>query len=302
MMSMMSTPSKRPVLPRKRFHAIVVLIFVDDEFQIHIIPAGEGAGGFADILLGVVAHAHGEHFHDFAREIFVGRAFDVDSGVEEGEHAGILRHGDHEVTEIAGAVVFVELQFGEELAVVADLGLVGGVMTVPEERHLFLERARAGEHAVGPPIGHAVGFENAGAEPVEKFVDDGLEAAVAGGLDLDAERFTVLLGHIGDGWAAGRKRFEAGIANAGFIEGGHVADVGAFVADQARDGLRRRHLGERVNLSRRASESGAFQQVRGEVAIPVFGADGREIVLPGGGSGGLGEQGSGRDRNHHGDG
>jgi hypothetical protein len=70
-----------------------------------------------------------------------------------------------------------------------------------------------------------------------------LEAAVPGGLHFDPERFAVLLGHIGDGGAAGRKRFEAGIANAGFIEGRHVANVGAFVADQARDGLRGSHLG-----------------------------------------------------------
>ena len=175
-------------------------------------------------------------------------------------------------------------------------------MAVPEERHLFLQRARAGEHAVGPPIGDAIGFEHAGAEPVEKFVDDGLQAAIAGGLDLDAERFAVLLGQVGDGGAAGREGFEAGIVNAGFVEGRQVADVGAFVADQAGDGLRGRHLGERVDFSGRAAEAGAFEQVRGEVAIPVFGGDGREIVLPGGGSGGLGEQGSGRDRNRYGDG
>ena len=53
-----------------------------------------------------------------------------------------------------------------------------------------------------------------------------------------------------------------------------------------------RHLGERVDFSRRAAEAGAFEQMRGEIAIPIFGGDGSEIVLPGGGSGGLGEGGS----------
>jgi len=46
-----------------------------------------------------------------------------------------------------------------------------------------------------------------------------------------------------------------------------VADVGAFVAHQAGDGLGRRHLSERVNFSGSASETGTFEQVRGEVAM-----------------------------------
>ncbi len=156
-------------LAEERLLAVVVLVFVDDEFQIDVIPAGEGAGGFADVLLGVVADAHGEHFHDFAGEVFVGRAFDVDAGVEEREHAGVLGHGDHQVPEIAGAVVFEELQFGEQFAVIAHLGFVGGEMAVPEERHLFLQRPRAGEHAIRPPVGDAIGFERAGAKPVEEL-------------------------------------------------------------------------------------------------------------------------------------
>ena len=67
-------------------------------------------------------------------------------------------------------------------------------MAVPEQRHFFLQRPRAGQHAIGPPIGDAVGFEHAGAQPVEEFVDDGLQAAVAVGLHFDAERFALLLG------------------------------------------------------------------------------------------------------------
>jgi len=43
-----------------------------------------------------------------------------------------LRHRDHEVTEIAGAVVFIELEFGEELPVVADFRLIDCVVAVPE--------------------------------------------------------------------------------------------------------------------------------------------------------------------------
>ena len=95
-------------------------------------------------------------------------------------------------------------------------------------------------------------------------------------------------GQVGDGGAAGRKRLEAGIVDAGMIEGRQVAGVGAFEANQAGDGLRRRHLRERLDFLRRAAESGALQQMRGEIVIPIRGADGREIVLPFGCRGGLG--------------
>ncbi len=53
-----------------------------------------------------------------------------------------------------------------------------------------------------------------------------------------------------------------------------------------------RHFREGVDFSGRASEAGAFEQMRGQIAIPIFGGDGSEIVLPGGGPGGLGYGGS----------
>ncbi len=153
-------------------------------------------------------------------------------------------------------------------------------MAVPEQRHLFLKRPRAGHHPVGPPIGHAVGFESAGAEPVKELIDDGLQAAVAGGLHLDAERFAFFLGHIRDGRAAGRKRFEPGVVNRRIIEGRQLAGVGSLEANQAGDGLRRSHFRERLNFFRRSAESGALQQVRREIVIPIRGADRSQIVLP----------------------
>ena len=181
-------------------------------------------------------------------------------------------------------------QLAEQLAIIANLGFVGRRNGRARTAPSFPASGRGlVEHPVGPPIGHAVGFENAGAQPVEELVDDGLQAAVAGGLHLDAERFAFLLGQVGDGGAAGRKRFQAGIVNAGFVERRQVAGVGAFKANQAGDGLRGRHFRQRLDFLRGSAESGALQQVRREIVIPVCGADGRQIVLPGGGSGGLGE-------------
>ena len=176
----------------------------------------------------------------------------------------------------------------EELAVVANLGFVGSEMAVPEQRHLFLQRPRAGQHPIGPPIGHAVGFENAGAQPVEEFIDDGLQAAIAGGLDLDAERLAFLLGQVRDGRTAGRKRLQSRIVNSGMIEGRQLAGVGPFEADQARDRLRRGQFRQSLDFLGSAAESGALEQVRREIVIPIRGTDGGQIVLPGGGAGGLG--------------
>ncbi len=121
-----------PGLAQESFLPVIVLILVHHEFQIHKIPAGEGAGGLADVLLGVVADAHGEQLHDFAGEIFVGGAFDVNAGVQEGKHGGTLRHRDREVSEIAHPLFLKELQLPAELAGIADLGFVGDEVAMPE--------------------------------------------------------------------------------------------------------------------------------------------------------------------------
>ncbi len=156
------------------------------------------------------------------------------------------------------------------------------------------------EHAIRPPIGDAVGFERAGAQPIEKFVDHRLQAPAAVRLHFDAERLAGLLGLIGNGGAAGRKRLEPGIVNARVIEGRQVAGIGAFEANQASDRLRGRQFRERLDLVRSSTEAGAFQQVGGEIVIPIRGSDGLEIVLPGSGSGGLRDGGGRMDRNRHG--
>ena len=68
-------------------------------------------------------------------------------------------------------------------------------------------------------------------------------------------------------------------------KGGRLAGVGSLEADQASDGLRRRHFRQRLDFLRRSAESGALQQVRREIVVPIRGADGRQIVLPRGWSG-----------------
>ena len=170
-----------------------MLIFVDDEFHIHIVPARECARGLTDILFRVVADSHGEQLHDFAREILVGSALDVDARVEEREHGGVLRHGDRKIPKVAGSLLLKQLQLIEKLAVIANLGFVRNKMAVPEQRHFLLQRPGAVQHPVRPPVSDTVGFERAGAQPVKEFIDDGLQTAVAAGFDLDSQRFALSL-------------------------------------------------------------------------------------------------------------
>jgi hypothetical protein len=177
--------------------------------------------------------------------------------------AGILGNGHHQVAEIAGPLVLEQLQLIEKLAIIANFGFVHGEVSVPEQRHLFAQRLRARDHAIRPPIGDAIGFERAGAQPIEKFVDHRLQPPAALGLHFDAERLAGLLGLIGNGGAAGRKRLEPGVVNARVIEGRQMARVGP----RSEPGERppgRASFRERLDFVRSAAEAGAFQQMGGE--------------------------------------
>ena len=86
MMSRTSCPPSGPGVSEHGFLAVVVLRFVDMEGKIVVAPSGEGARGFAQVLLGVIADAHGEQFHELAAEILVRAPFQVLPGVEIDEH------------------------------------------------------------------------------------------------------------------------------------------------------------------------------------------------------------------------
>ena len=235
---------------------------VEFEFETAVIPASESPGCFADVVLAVVADAHGEHFHDLAREVFIRRAFDVHAGVEIGEHGRVLRRADQKGAEIAEAVAVEQLQLALHLAIVAYLLFTAGEMAVPEHRHLFLERCRRRHHAIGPPVGQAISFKAAGAQPVEEFVDHRLQRAIAAGLDLHAEGLTLGLGELGGGGTAGRKRVEAGFEDARFVKRQLRLDglrINAFEVHQVTHRLLGRHACQLVDFTGRAAEAGAFK-------------------------------------------
>ena len=166
-----------------------------------------------------------------------------------------------------------------QLAVVAHFLFGGGEVAVPKQGHLFLERTRRGQHAVGPPIAQAMCFQARSSQPVQIPVGHLLCFAVALGLDLHAQRFARGFGQIGGRRARHGKGLQASIVRARVLEGRELIR-GVLVAHQAFHRLRRRHAGQAFHLLGCAAKSRAFQQMLGPVGVPLRGGQGREVVGP----------------------
>ncbi len=110
-------------------------------------PAGEGARCLADIHFGVVAGAEAEQFQQFAAPVLVDRGAMVLVVVEPEQHRRVLRDRHQQVAVVAHAALAEQLDLLEQLIVVVDLRVAGGEHAVPEQRHLFFERA-LGVHQV----------------------------------------------------------------------------------------------------------------------------------------------------------
>ena len=50
---------------------LVVVVFAEDEFLAVVGPAGEGAGGLLDVVLGVVADSEREQLHQLAGVVLI---------------------------------------------------------------------------------------------------------------------------------------------------------------------------------------------------------------------------------------
>src|SRR5262249_20957621 len=152
-------------------------------------------------------------------------------------------------------------------------------VAMPEQRHFFFERVMCFEHPVGPPVTNPLGFENTGAQPVEKLVHDRLQWSVATGLDLDAQRFASLLGLFGYCRTTLRTRLEYRIVNPGMIECSQVV-WDALKIDKPADGFRRCQFCESFDFLRGSAEAGTFQKMRGQIVVPVRRSNRREVILP----------------------
>ena len=268
---------KTPGLAEHGFHAVVVLRRVDHKLQPVVIPTGERTRGFLDIGLCVIAHAHGEQLHDFTREVFIRRAFDIHACIQKRQHGRILGHCKHQVTEFAVGVQAHGFVLNQQLAVVVDFFFAVGEMAVPKQREFFLKGARCGEHAVGPPVTQSMRFQARGAQPVEITVGHLLDPAVALGLDFHAQRFAAGFGQIGGGGARTGEWLEAVIVRARVFKRFETVR-NALVAHQSFDRLLRRHGGEPGHLLRRAAKACAFQQMTRFVCVPLAGRQGLQRV------------------------
>ena len=244
MMSMTSTAVEVAGSAEHRLRPVVVLVFVDHEIHIDIVPTRKRARRLTDVAFGVVTHSHREQFHDLAGKIFIGCAPDIHPGIQEGQHRRVLSDRHHQIAKVAGTHFVEHFDFAKQFAIVPDLAFVDRVVSVPEQRHLFLKRTVAGDHAVSPPIGHSIGFEQAGAEPVEELVDDRLQPPIPCWLHLDSKGLSGFLGQIRRGGTAGREGFDTWIVDAGMVEPGEVAVVDVLEIDHGAHDLARRRRGQ----------------------------------------------------------
>ena len=113
-------------------------------------PAGEGSGGGLDVVLAVVADAHGEQFQELTAVILVYRAVVVVVVVEPEDHRRVFRKLDQQIIERIEAVFPEHLDLVEVRSRLVEFRIAGGEESVPEEDNLFLKGVAGCDHAVHP--------------------------------------------------------------------------------------------------------------------------------------------------------
>ena len=218
----MSSPPKRPVSPRKVFSpsswssgsvleeevepAVGPQGVVAGPHQ-HVLgigdrPAREGSGAVLDVVLRVVADAHGEELQQLAAVVLVDRVLVVLAVVQPQDHRRVAGQGDEQVGEVALAEAAEHLDLVHQRPALRQLGVAGREDVVPEERHLLLQRVGAGHHTqqpVGLEAGHAetagvvgvvaadyVVVDPAARGPAQQRLDGGLVALLGVTLQLRA--------------------------------------------------------------------------------------------------------------------
>src|SRR5262249_4453522 len=163
--------------------------------------------------------------------------------------------------EISRALLVEQLKLDQQLAIIADLVGAGREMSVPEQRHLLLQRTVGGHHAVRPPSRHAASLKRGGAQPVEEAVDDRLHPARTAGLHLHADGFARRLGLARRRRTARREYLQARVVNAGMLERREVDVLYGLVIDHPPHGFDRRQGSQSVDILGRTTESGATEQM-----------------------------------------
>ena len=145
------------------------------------VQPGEGAGALLDVLLGVVADAHGEEFQELAAKVLVDGVLVVVLVVQPDDHGRIPGEFRQQVSEAAHAPVPEHADLVGEGLAVDDLGVSGGEDAVPEQGDLLPQRGGSAGHAVQPVLAGTQGAHHAGqlgVEPADEVVTHALLAAV----------------------------------------------------------------------------------------------------------------------------
>lgn len=113
-------------------------------------PAGESARHVLDIGLGVVANTHRKQLEKLPAVVLVWRIPVVLGVVEPVDHGGVARQLHQESPQVPETVTAQHLNVLHHRRGVFALGPASRKDVMPEERHLFLQRALRIDHAVEP--------------------------------------------------------------------------------------------------------------------------------------------------------
>ena len=162
MMSMMSSPSKLPVCPRKVFF---VTSWSSGRYsKPHVNrpygripwhlrrdrPASERPRDLEDVLLSVVAHAHREQLEQLSSPVLVGCGPVVLVVVEPVDHGWVFGQPEEQLSIVSHPKLAEHLDLIQEVVAVVHLVVPGGEEVVPEQRHLLLERPPGVDQVVEP--------------------------------------------------------------------------------------------------------------------------------------------------------
>ena len=115
-------------------------------------PAGEGAGGFLDVLLGVVALAQGEELEKLPGKVFVGLFGPALCAIQINEHRGVTCHPENKIRPGPQRPLTEKAVLQPEQTGIPHLFLARGKMAVEEQNHFFAcGRARIRHPAQPPP-------------------------------------------------------------------------------------------------------------------------------------------------------
>ena len=173
MMSMMSSPLKRPVSPRKVFSPLSWSSGTIDELGgvatvgltrdgVGDGPAGEGTGAFLNVVLGVVvfavlADAEGEQLEKLTAVVLVDGLLVAEAVIEEEDHRGVFGNLDQEFAEATHPMLAEHFELVVVGGVALHLAVGGAEDAVPEEDHLFLELGPGVDEPPSEILGDATG-------------------------------------------------------------------------------------------------------------------------------------------------